>query len=167
VPASVDQIKELREATGAGVMDCKRALDAAGGDLQKAVELIREQGMSRAEKRSERETKQGTIESYVHGGGRIGVLVELNCETDFVARTDDFRQLAREIALQVASMDPKVIAAEDRTAEHEGPDSEVALLSQPYIRDGSRTIGDLVKDVISRTGENVRVSRFVRFELGR
>lgn len=160
-------IKELREATQCGVMDAKRALESAEGDLKKAREIIREQGMARAEKRSEREAKQGVVEAYIHGGGRIGVLVELNCETDFVANTTEFRQLAKEIAMQVAAMNPLVVTAEERTPEMEGSDAEIALYSQPFIRDGSRSIGDLVKDVVARTGENVRVSRFTRFELGR
>ena len=165
--ATTEQIKELRDATGAGVMDCKRALDEAGGDMNRATELIREKGIAAAAKRAERETSQGIVESYIHGGGRIGVLVEVNCETDFVAKTDDFRQLARDIAMQVAAMDPRVVAAEDRTAEHEGSNAEVVLLSQPFIKDPSRTINDLVRDVIAKTGENIRVARFVRFELGR
>jgi elongation factor Ts len=165
--STTELIKELRDSTGAGVMDCKRALEAAEGDLARAAEIIREQGAARAEKRSERETNQGVIESYIHGGGRIGVLVELNCETDFVANTEDFRRLAREVALQIASMAPLVVSIEDRLPEHEGADAEVVLLAQPHIRDGSRTIGDLVKEVIAKTGENVRISRFARFELGR
>jgi elongation factor Ts len=167
VPATTEQIKELREATGAGVMDCKRALDEAGGDMKKAVEIIREKGIAAAAKRSDRETRQGVVESYIHGGGRIGVLVELNCETDFVANTPDFRGLARDIAMQIAAMAPLVVAVEDRRPEMEGTDAEVALLAQPFIKDPSRTIGDLVRDVIAKTGENVRVSRFVRYELGR
>ncbi len=160
-------IKQLRETTGAGVMDAKRALDATGGNLDKAKEIIREQGLARADKRSERETRQGKVESYLHAGGRIGVLVELNCETDFVANTDEFKGLARNVAMQIAAMNPAVVSVEDRKPEHEGSDVEVCLLSQPYIKDGSRTIADLVKDVVAKTGENVRVSRFVRFELGR
>jgi elongation factor Ts len=160
-------IKELRESTGAGVMDAKRALEESNGDMQKAAALIREKGVAAAAKRSGRETLQGVVESYIHGGGRIGVIVELNCETDFVANTPDFRQLARDIAMQVAAMNPAVVAAEDRTPAHEGPDTEVVLMSQPFIREPGRTIGDLVKDVIAKTGENVRVSRFARFELGK
>ena len=160
-------IKELREKTGAGVMDAKRALDESNGDLKRAAEIIREKGILAAAKRSERETKQGVVEAYIHAGGRIGVLVELNCETDFVANTDDFRKLARDIAMQVAAMNPAVIGPEDRTPDLEGTDAEVCLLAQPFIRDSSRAIGDLVKDVIAKTGENVRVSRFTRFELGR
>jgi elongation factor Ts len=160
-------VKALRDETGAGVMDAKRALEEAGGDMGRARDLLRERGLAAAAKRAERETSQGVIESYIHAGGRIGVLVEVNCETDFVANTEEFRKLAREIALQVAAMSPKVVSPADRTPEMEGPDEEVALLSQPSIRDGSRTINDIVADVIAKTGENIRIRRFVRFELGR
>ncbi len=160
-------IKELREATSCGVMDAKRALEAAGGDMKQAREHIREQGIATAAKRSGRETNQGIVESYIHGGGRIGVIVELNCETDFVANTPDFRQLARDVAMQVAAMNPAVVSVEDRKPEHEGTDAELALMAQPFIKDSGRTIGDLVKEVVAKTGENVRVARFARFELGR
>jgi elongation factor Ts len=160
-------VKELRDATGAGVMEAKRALEEAGGDMKRAAEILRERGIAAAAKRAGRETRQGVIEAYIHAGGRIGVLVELNCETDFVANTPEFRQLAKDIAMQIAAMNPLVIAPEDRTPEMEGPDEEIVLLKQPFIRDASKTIDDLVKDVIARTGENVRVSRFVRFELGK
>lgn len=159
-------IKALREETGAGVMDVKRALEEANGDTDRARELLRERGLAAAAKRAERETSQGVVDAYIHGGGRIGALVEVNCETDFVANTDEFRTLVRDIAMQVAAMSPQVIAPEDRTPEHEGPDSEVCLLSQPFIKDASRTIGDLVRDAIARTGENIRIARFARFELG-
>lgn len=160
-------IKELRESTGAGVMDAKRALEEAEGDMKRAGALIREKGILAAAKRSDRETNNGVVDSYIHAGGRIGVLIELNCETDFVANTQDFRQLARDVAMQIAAMNPAVVSPEDRTAEHEGSDAEICLLSQPFIRDSSRTISDLVKDVVAKTGENIRVTRFVRFELGR
>jgi elongation factor Ts len=160
-------VKELRDATGAGVMDAKRALDEAKGDMKAASAILREKGVAMAAKRADRETKNGVIDSYIHAGGRIGVLVELNCETDFVANTDDFRTLARNIAMQVAAMNPAVVAPENRPPELEGSDAEVCLLAQPYIRDSSQTIADLVKEVIAKTGENVRVSRFTRFELGR
>ena len=160
-------IKELREATSCGVMDAKRALDAASGDMKQAREFIREQGLAAAAKRSDRDTNQGIVESYIHGGGRIGVIVELNCETDFVANTPDFRQLARDVAMQVAAMNPAVVSPADRTPEMEGPDADVCLMAQPFIRDSGRNIGDLVKEVIAKTGENVRVNRFARFELGR
>jgi len=160
-------VKELREQTGAGVMDAKRALEEAGGDMEKAAALLRERGMAAAAKRAGRETKQGVVEAYIHAGGRIGVLVELNCETDFVANTPEFRQLARDIAMQIAAMSPQVVAPEDRTPDMEGPDEEVVLLRQPFIKDASRTIDELIKELIARTGENIRVSRFVRFELGK
>jgi len=161
-------VKELRESSGAGVMDAKRALEEAGGDMQQAAAILHEKGVVAAAKRSERETSNGVIDSYIHAGGRIGVLVELNCETDFVANTDEFRQLARNIALQVAAMNPRFIAPEDRAgSDIEGADTELCLLSQPYIRDGSRSIGDLLKDTIAKTKENVRIRRFERFELGR
>ncbi len=161
-------IKELREKTGAGVMDAKRALEESGGNIERATEVLREKGVAAAAKRADRETRNGVVDSYIHAGGRIGVLVELNCETDFVANTEDFRQLARNISMQVAAMNPLVLSGADRTPEMAGmPDSEVCLLSQPFIRDGSRTIGDLIHDTVAKTGENIRVSRFVRYELGR
>ena len=160
-------IKELREATSCGVMDAKRALEAANGDMKAARANIREQGLAAAAKRADRATSQGVIESYIHGGGRIGVIIELNCETDFVAATADFRQLAKDIALQVAAMNPTVVSSTDRTAEMEGPDAELCLLSQPFIRDSGKTIGEMVTEVVAKTGENVRVNRFARFELGR
>jgi elongation factor Ts len=168
VEITTTMIKALREKTGAGVMDAKRALEEAQGDMDRASTIIREKGVAAAAKRSDRETSNGVVESYIHAGGRIGVLVEVNCETDFVANTEDFRQLARNIAMQVAAMDPAVIAPDDRVHhEVEGSDEEVCLLSQPFIRDGSRTIATLISDTVAKTGENIRVRRFVRFELGR
>jgi elongation factor Ts len=164
--ATPDDIKKLRELTSAGVMDCKRAIEQAEGDLKAAQRIITEQGLARAEKRADRAANQGVIESYIHQG-RIGALVELNCETDFVARTDDFRALAREIAMQVASMNPKYLSKEDVPAEEMEPVAQVALLEQPFIRDGSRTIGQLVIETSAKTGEKVAVRRFSRFELGR
>jgi elongation factor Ts len=159
-------VKALRDATGAGVMDAKRALEEAAGDMKQAAAILREKGVAAAARRAERETNNGVVDAYIHGG-RIGALVELNCETDFVANTDDFRQLARNIAMQIAAMNPAVIAPENRTPDLEGKDEEVCLLNQAFIRDASRTIGDLVKDTIAKTGENIRVARFARFELGR
>jgi elongation factor Ts len=146
-----DAVKRLREETGAGVMDCKRALDDAKGDFAKARELIKERGLEKAKKKSDREANEGVVEAYVHTGGRIGALVELSSETDFVARNQEFRDLAKEIAMQVAAMDPKNVAE---------------LLEQPYIRDASKTIGQLVTTVAATTGENVQVRRFQRFQLG-
>lgn len=162
-------IKALRETTGAGVMDAKRALEEADGDTAKAKTILREKGVAAAAKRSDRETSNGVVESYIHAGGRIGVLVEVNCETDFVANTEDFRQLARSVAMQVAAMNPQLISADERAGhpQLEGSDEELCLLSQPFIKDGSRTIASLVSETVAKTGENIRIRRFVRFELGR
>ena len=162
-------IKALRETTGAGVMDAKRALEEADGDTAKAKTILREKGVAAAAKRSARETSNGVVESYIHAGGRIGVLVEVNCETDFVANTEDFRQLARSVAMQVAAMNPQLISADERAGnpQLEGSDEELCLLSQPFIKDGSRTIAALVSETVAKTGENIRIRRFVRFELGR
>jgi len=146
-----DEVKRLREETGAGVMDCKRALDEAKGNFDKAKGLIKERGLAKAKEKADREAKEGIVEAYVHAGGRIGAMVELSSETDFVARNPDFRGLAKEIAMQVAAMDPTNVDQ---------------LLEQPYIRDSSKTIGELVTTIAASTGENVRVKRFKRFELG-
>jgi len=166
VAVSPDMIKQLREITGAGVMDCKRALEQTEGNLDQARKVIEAQGIARAEKRSERETGQGVIESYIHQG-RIGALVELNCETDFVARTDDFRALARHIAQQVASMNPRYLAKADIPESEGAPASELALLEQAWIRDGSKSIGQLVIETSAKTGEKIAVRRFARFEVGK
>jgi elongation factor Ts len=167
-------IKALREETGAGIMDCKRALTEAQGDATRAKEILRERGFEVAAKKSGREAGQGLVEAYVHGGGRIGALVELNCETDFVARNPEFKELARELAMQVAAMNPRflsrdeapadVIAQEQLSAEQV---AAASLLSQAYIRDASRTIEQLVTEAIAKTGENIRIRRFSRFELGK
>jgi elongation factor Ts len=159
---SATSVKELREKTGAGVMDCKRALQDVDGDMEKAAEALRQKGLTRHLKLAGRAANQGLIESYIHTGGRIGALVELNCETDFVARTDEFRTLAREIAMQVASMDPKSVGAMDSDSKED----ETALLDQSYIRDPGKTIRDLVRETIGKVGENIQVSRFSRFEVG-
>jgi elongation factor Ts len=152
--------------TGAGVMDCKKALTEAGGDKAKAVELLRQRGMSVAEKKSHRSTEQGLVECYIHAGGRIGAMVEVDCETDFVARTSDFKTLARDLAMQVAATGPLSVSEDDLPAGAEGTPEELCLLRQAYIRDPGRTVLDIVNDVIAKTGENVRVRRFARFELG-
>ena len=163
---STEDVKKLRDETGAGVMDAKRALDETGGNFDQAKALLRERGVAAAAKRAERATGQGVVEAYIHGQGRIGVIVEVQCETDFVARTDAFRQLARDIAMQVAAMKPLALTPEEVPAEHSGSAEEHALLTQAFIKDGSRTIQQLVQDVVATTGENVRVARFARFELG-
>jgi elongation factor Ts len=149
-------------------MDAKRALEEAGGDEAKAIAVLREKGVAAAAKRSERETSNGVVEAYIHAGGRIGVLVEVNCETDFVANTEDFRTLARNVAMQIAAMSPMVVSPDDpERSQFEGSDEEVCLMNQPFIRDASRTIGTLVQDAVAKTGENIRIRRFTRFELGR
>jgi elongation factor Ts len=158
---STTAVKELREKTGAGIMDCKKALQDADGNMDKAAELLRQKGLTVSSKVAGREARQGLIESYIHTGGRIGALVEVNCETDFVARTDEFRKLAREIAMQVASMNPGTVGSME--GGEEDPD---ALLNQEYIRDARKTIRDLIKETIGQVRENIVVSRFMRFEVG-
>jgi elongation factor Ts len=159
VDISANTVKELREKTGAGIMDCKRALQDSNGNMDKATELLRQRGLATSSKVAGREAKQGLIESYIHTGGRIGALVEVNCETDFVARTDEFRTLAREIAMQVASMNPTTVGSMEE-------DDGEGLLSQEYIRDSRKTIRDLIKETIAQVRENIQVSRFMRFEVG-
>ena len=194
---SIEQIKELREETGAGIMDCRKALEQADGDYQKAVEALREKGLATAAKRADREASEGVVELYSHGNGRVGVMVERNCETDFVGRAEGFRTLAHELALQIAAAAPKYIREEDIPAdvlEHERslartaaleegkPEAvaerivegrlakfmdETVLLRQVYIRDDSLTIQQLMMDKVASIGENIVIRRFVRWELGR
>jgi len=147
----IDQIKKIREITGAGVMDCRRALLEAKGDEKKALALLKKWGIEKSEKKVNRATKAGLIESYVHAGGKVGVMLEILCETDFVEKTEDFQRLAHEICLQIASMKPKDVKT---------------LLKQEYIRDSSDTIESLIKITIGKLGENIVVKRFERFELG-
>jgi len=165
---STTAIKDLREKTGAGVMDCKKDLVEAEGDLEKAIEILNQRGIALALKKAERVADQGIIEAYIHPGGRIGVLVEVNCETDFVARTDEFKELAHNLALQVAAMCPQFISLEDMAQEIEtDADTKTAcLLSQPYIKEPDKTVQDLVTETIAKVGENIKVRRFIRFELG-
>jgi elongation factor Ts len=193
---AASDVKRLRELTGAGMMDCKKALIEAGGDLARAQEILRTRGLAQAKKRLGRQAAEGVVDAYIHGEGRMGVLVEVNSETDFVARTDEFRRLAREVAMQIGARDPRWIAREDvpadvvdgerkiyeEQARSTGkPDrvlsrivegkletfyKETVLLDQPYIRDDSRTVGDLVSGVAAQVGENIVVRRFARFVLG-
>ena len=158
-------VKRLREETNAGVMDAKRALEEADGNFDKAKGILRERGIAAAAKRSDRATNQGVVETYSHGG-RVGVIVEIQCETDFVARTETFHTLAHDIAMQIAAMNPLGLTVDDVPAEHNGTVEENALLTQAFIKDGARTIQDLVSDAVAATGENIRVARFARFELG-
>jgi len=151
MPITALDIKNLREATGARIMDCKKALEEAGGDLQKAVALVEAKGLARAEKNADRETKAGFIANYVHMTGTSAALVEVVCETDFVAKNQEFRDLARDIAMQVVAMNPESVAA---------------LLDQEFIKDGSKTIGGMLKALSGKIGEKMVISRFVRYELG-
>ncbi len=169
---SPDMVKQLRETSGAGVMNCKKALEKADGEgvtgeaiFKRAAQILAEEGAEKMASRQDRETAQGVIASYIHGG-RIGALVELNCETDFVARNDAFQTLAREIAMQVASMDPQFVDEASVPEGTEGKAEEIVLLKQPYIKDGKKTIGDLVNEVSRNTGEVGRVRRFMRYALG-
>ena len=193
---TTEMIKELRAATSAGMLDCKKALEESGGDFQKAVDWLREKGMATAAKRADRDASQGVVELYSHGGGRVGVMVEVNCESDFVARSDKFRELAHELALQIAASAPRYLKAEDIPAEvfdHEAeiararakeegkPDNilekivqgrlekfkdEVVLSRQAYIRDESLTVEKLILQTVAAIGESVIVRRFQRWELG-
>jgi len=192
---SADAVKELRERTGAGFMDCKRALEETGGDIDKAVALLRERGVAAAARKAGREAREGTIASYIHPGGRIGVLVEVNSETDFVARTDDFGKLVRDIAMQIAGLAPTYVSIESIPAEVlEAKRAELAadplvqskpesvrdqivegqlrkwyssvVLYEQHFRDTDQTVGQLVTDAVARIGENIRVRRFERFQLG-
>jgi len=193
---SPKDVAELRRRTSAGMMDCKKALEEANGDMDKAVELLRKKGIAKAEKRAGREAAQGLILSYIHHNHQVGVLLELNCETDFVARTEPFRELGREIALHIASADPLAVSPEDIPAEvldrerriaeeqvaAEGkPEAmrskivdgklkkfvaERALLEQPFVKDDTRTVGQLVKEASGKIGEAITVRRFARFKIG-
>jgi elongation factor Ts len=195
VTINPQDIKRLREQTGAGIMDCKRALEEAGGDFDEAVQRLRQKGLSTAAKKADRVAREGVVASYIHHGSRLGVLLELNCETDFVARTDDFQQLAREIAMQIAGMAPRYVSRDDvpadvveeqtrlfaADAERDGRPADkvpmivegklnkwyeqVCLLEQPY-RDTDRKIGDLVTEKVALLGENIRVARFARMAVG-
>ena len=189
-------VKELRERTGAGMMDCKKALGETEGDLDKAVDLLREKGLAAAAKKAGRVAAEGLVEAYIHGAGRIGVLLEINCETDFVAKTDGFKELARDVAMQIAATNPLYVAREEVPAEqiaheqeifrvqalNEGkPEKivekmvvgriekyykEVCLLEQPFIKDADKSVKDLITESIAKIGENISVRRFARFQLG-
>ena len=193
--STIEKIKQLREETAAGMMDVKRALEESDGDMEGARRVLRERGQAIAAKKSGRETNQGLIEAYIHFNGRVGVLVEVNCETDFVARTPEFKEFARNVALHVASMRPLCVAPENIPAEALEEErsiaekqaagmgkpeeitrrivegrlqkwvSEQALLTQPYVREPEKTVGDLLQEIIQKVGENVVVRQFTRYEL--
>lgn len=171
----VDEIKNLRETTGAGVMDCKKALAECGGDAAKAADFLREKGLMKAADKSARAAKEGLVESYIHAAGRLGVMVEINCETDFVARNDAFKQFAHDVAMHIAAAAPDYISEEEvpkeivsgmSDAEAKTYLKDKVLLNQGFIKDESITIGQLQTDLVAKTGENVVIRRFSRFGLG-
>ena len=173
--SELETLKKLREKTGAGVMDCKRALAEAKGDAQAALKILERRGHEIAAKKATRQAKEGAVVSYVHTGGKIGVLVEINCETDFVARCDDFKVLAKDIAMQIAAADPSYVSREEvssnQTKDKQDGPLEIfykthCLLEQPFIKDEHLTIRDRLTQVIAKVGENIVVRRFVRFQLG-
>ena len=189
-------VKELRERTGAGMMDCKKALSATDGDLEKAIDFLREKGLAAAAKKADRIAAEGLVEAYIHGGGRIGVLVEVNCETDFVAKTDAFKELVKDIAMHIAATNPSYLKREEvptaeleheqavlaEQARNEGkPEKiiekmvagriekyykEVCLMEQPFVKDPDKTISDLITESIAKIGENISIRRFTRYQLG-
>lgn len=163
---SASKVKELRELTNAGVMDCRKALIQANGDTQRAVEILREMGASAAAKKSHRSTEQGIIDAYIHHNGRVGAMVELLSETDFVSTRPEFKQLAHDIALQVVATNPKYLNADEVPADYEGNREEAALLTQPFFRDPGTTVQKMIQNMIATTGENIRLRRFVRLEVG-
>tara|TARA_Y100001970_G_C14148605_1_gene811315 strand:- start:755 stop:1369 length:615 start_codon:yes stop_codon:yes gene_type:complete len=193
---SPELIREVRERTGAPLLECKNALSEADGDTEKAIEILKIKGLSKVEKKSGRNTPEGLVFSYIHAGGKIGVLVEINCETDFVARNDEFQSFAREIAMQIAASDPTFVSKEDiddnfvenerkiiiAQVEESGKKAEVAekmiegklnkrleescLMNQVYIRDSKMKIEDLVNELVSKLGENIKISRFIRYQVG-
>jgi elongation factor Ts len=193
---TAEMVKQLRDKTGAGMMDCKAALAEAGGDMDKAVDILRKKGMASAAKRAGRATKEGMVGHYIHMGGKVGVLVEVNCETDFVARTDDFQSLARELAMHIAAADPRFVSREQVPAAELEKEkeiyraqlagsgkpaqvidkivegklgsyySQVCLVDQPSVRDPAITVQEMLQAATAKTGENITVSRFVRFKLG-
>lgn len=195
-PITADQVKQLRDKTGAGMMECKTALTEAGGDQEKAVDLLRKKGLASAAKRAGRATSNGVVGSYIHMGGKVGVLVEVNCETDFVARTDDFQTLVKELALHIAAADPRYVRREDVPADVLEKEKEIyraqfadsgkpapvvekivegklgsfyaqlVLVDQPSVRDPNVTVSQLIAQAAAKTGENIAVSRFARFKVG-
>ena len=164
--ATVELIRALRERTGAGIMECKAALEANQCDMEQAAEALRIKGAAQVAKRTGRETNQGLVEAYVHTGGRVGAIVELGCETDFVARTTEFKDLAHDIAMQIVAMDPVYLDKSDIQEEDDRPVAQVALLQQPFIKENSSSVGEVVQELAAKLGENVRVLRFSRLALG-
>jgi len=196
VEISASAVKELRDKTGAGMMDCKKALGESGGDVQKAIDYLRQKGLAAAAKKADRVAADGAVGAYVHPGGKIGVLVEINCETDFVARTAEFQMLVKDIAMQVAAANPHCVRREEVSSEHLEKEksiyrqqaletgkpekvvdkivdgkierfySEVCLLEQAFIKDPDKKVGDVINDAVARLGENIQIRRFARYHLG-
>ncbi len=189
VEITMEQVKELRARTGAGIVDCRNALVQSAGDIKRAVEMLRAKGLATAEKKSGRAATQGLVEAYIHTGGRIGAMVEVNCETDFVARTDEFKRLARDLAMQVTASAPLYVSREDVPAavvdeQRRGLSQELAsspaavdgaleqwfrevvLLDQPFIKNEGRQVRDIITEAVARIGENIQVRRFTRFRIG-
>ena len=163
---SIDMVKELREQSGAGIMECRNTLVVAEGDMEKAIQLLKERGLLKAQKKMERATTQGVVEAYIHAGNRVGAMIELNCETDFVARTEEFKELAHCLAMQVAAMSPQFIAEEEVPEGADVNPKEACLLLQPYIKDPAQIVQDVIMATVAKVGENIRVGRFTRYELG-
>jgi elongation factor Ts len=163
---STQTVKELRLLTGAGVLECKRVLEEVEGDLEKATELLRERGFAKADSKASRETREGLVDSYIHNGNRVGAIIEVNCESDFVARTDGFQQLVHNLAMQVAAMSPEYVDKDDIPEDEDASTEGLCLMDQPFIRDPSMTVRELVRDAIARLGENIRVRHFTRYALG-
>jgi len=163
---SIEAVKELRNRTSVGIADCNKALLEVGGDIEKAMEFLKERGAAIADKKKEIAVADGVIEAYVHHTRRIGALVELNCETDFVARTDEFRKLARDLAMQVAATSPQFISDEEMPPKEETDPQVACLLSQPFIKDPTKTVQGIIAETIAKVGENIKVGGFARFELG-
>jgi len=165
---SVEAVKELRNRTNAGVLECNKALLEAGGDMEKAIEFLQQRGSAIAEKKKDVATTEGVIEAYIHYTKRIGALVELNCETDFVAHTAEFKELAHDLAMQIAATSPQFLTSEEITpeAEAETDPQTACLLSQPFIKEPDKTVQEIIAETIAKVGENIKVRRFTRFELG-
>ena len=163
---TTELIKSLREITGAGIMDCRSALIETAGNVSEATKILKQKGLASAAKRAERATTQGLIETYVHPGGRLGVMVEVNCESDFVARTDIFKELAHNLALQIAGTSPLCITREEMPANIDLTPEEACLLLQPFIKDSGKSVQDIISEAIAKTGENIKIRRFCRFTLG-
>jgi len=161
-----NKVKELREQSGAGIMECRNALLEVEGDIEKARQILKERSLVKVQKKVDRSATQGVIEAYIHTGSHIGAMVEVNCETDFVARTDEFKELAHHLAMQVAAICPQFVSREEIPEEADIEPEKACLLLQPYIKDPDKTIQDIINETIAKVGENIKVGRFARFELG-